>query len=60
MDKQLWIDDPTLIQDINVTPVLPVSLKLLKDIAGSHQKGKTKFKWRTTQFNTLVVLARIL
>jgi hypothetical protein len=60
MDKQLWIDDPRRVPEINVSPILPVSVKLLKEIAGNHQKARTKPKWRTTQFKNLVVVARIV
>lgn len=60
MDKTSWLDDPHCTTEINSVPILATTLKGLKMIAADYRKKVMRPKWRTTQFQYVVVVARVL
>jgi hypothetical protein len=60
MHKRSWLQEPQRITEINATPILPTTLKALKMIAADYQKKGMRPAWRTTYFQNLIVVARLL
>ena len=60
MDNRNWLDDPRRIAEMNPVPLLATSLKGLQAIAADYARKGMRPVWRTTHFQYLVVVARLL
>lgn len=60
MDNRRWLEDPQLIEEVNSCPVLPTTLKALKIITNSYLRKNVRPGWRSTHFQYLSIVARIL
>lgn len=59
MSCPIWMQKPSLITEHNQLPMLPITLRGLKTIARNFRNDEPVI-WRTTKFERLVVVARIL
>lgn len=60
MDNRSSHENPQEMGETNSVPILPTTLKALKIIAADYRKKGIRPIWRTTQFQYLAVVARIV
>jgi hypothetical protein len=59
MNTLSWMQKPSTIPDHNVVPVLPITLRALRTIS-ENSRNNSRTLWRTTKFQRMVVVARVL
>jgi hypothetical protein len=60
MKRTSWLEHPEQVPEINSATILPTTIKGLKMMAADYQKKGMRPAWRTTYFQYLSVVARLI